>query len=110
VERVAHPQGRSRGRLAYDPLDPARLLWCQHRRGTNPRQLGTARQRPHGLAMFALAGGEFVRLRYVEDGEYYVMRGEHPHATDELLQQAECAVCGAAIDLRCAVEIARQTR
>jgi hypothetical protein len=58
--------------------------------------------------MFTLGDGEFVRLRYADDGEYYVMRGEHPHVSDELLQEAECVLCGARIDLRCAVEIARR--
>jgi hypothetical protein len=108
---MPHPQfdeTRRRGRLAYDPLDPARLLWCQHLRGEVSRPPAPSDARPYGLAMFALEDGELVRLRYVENGEYYIMRGEHPHVSDELLHEAACAVCGARIDLRCTVEIARQ--
>jgi hypothetical protein len=96
-----------RGRLAYDPLDAARILWCQHLRSGGLRLANAPSERPLGLAMFALGEGEIVRLRYADEGEYYIMRGEHPHATDELLSAAECVVCGARIDLKCEVELAR---
>lgn len=108
MRRVAVESGKNRGRLAYDPLDPDRTLWCQHLRGVAGQDRGDVFLKAIGYRMFALADGECVRLRYVDDGEYYIMRGEHPHATDALLQHAECVACGARIDLRCKVEMARQ--
>jgi hypothetical protein len=107
MRRLAAENRKNRGRLAYDPLDPDRILWCQHVRGDRSRR-DAAFPQPIGFRMFALEGGESVRLRYVDDGEYYIMRGEHPRPEDAPLQRAECIVCGATIDPRCNVEMARQ--
>ena len=106
MRHVAMEEQKSRGRLAFDPLDPDRTLWCQHVCGARAGNHVEAFRKPIGFRMFALDDGEFVRLRYVDEGEFYIMKGEHAHATDSLLEHAECVVCGARIDLRCKVEMA----
>jgi hypothetical protein len=107
MHRVAVPKTHNRGRLAYDPLDPDRVLRCRHPR-RDPVLLDAILQRQLGPRGFVLPSGERVTLRFVDEGETYIMRHDHPHASDELLGRAECVVCGALIDLKCKVEAARQ--
>jgi len=58
MRRVAVGSHENRGRLAYDPLDPDRTLWCQHVRGLHGFKRRDALRKPIGFRMFALDDGQ----------------------------------------------------